>query len=487
MAVKQASSFSGVEANDTRPGSKLRQAHLDDAAGDLALLYERLTDESVESGTAAAVAGHIHDGTTGALMRIPWVQQTIWATLAPRAQSWATSNTPAWEPYVAPCFFVPAGHTTARAWIICPLETLSAAQSLRVVSYDASGATNNPNATRYQHRATSAGWFAPNDDGNVCMYWDIDVTAGEVNYVLFEAWDGYSYPDQDKDEGEPIPGFREVHSFGVGPVKQPIEKPLDWTAPIAPASTTAINVADSFQHFDSAMTGDDFPVSSFVATWAMKNLGLCYEVCTSRPAPNLAIGSRTHTGHNHGDDGSSSLNSAGADIDANLAAWSFGTAREPRFDGAGSHWNGHTADGSVNPWDGRIVGVQNSFASSTAQSDFAKPRFRVPAGTDVNIGLSAGTTKLKATFLVYKQDTVDMTCYARLFNSTGSIITPGAQKSNTSGAVGGWALVTVSDLEVSTDATGNGDVQLLELGQAVSAPKTQGIYAICSACVYWEA
>ncbi len=264
MAVKQGSSFAGVEVNEDRPGATIQHKHLEDASGDLAMLYERITDESVHSSVAAAVSGHLHDGTTGAPIRIPWVQQEIWANLHPRDQTWANSNTPGYEPFVIPCFFVPAGITTARAWILSPNGMGSAINTLRVESYDSSGNSNNATGASYQHRAASAGWFGPKIGGLKMFYWDIDVTAGEVNYVQFQAWDGYTQPGDDKELGEEIPDVRQVIAFGVGPVKQPNPDIYEWREPYPDEyenGASDLNVADTFQHFDTAMLSDDMPVS----------------------------------------------------------------------------------------------------------------------------------------------------------------------------------------------------------------------------------
>ncbi|MEK9809428.1 MAG: hypothetical protein VW362_03205 [Candidatus Nanopelagicales bacterium] len=114
MARKKNSSFAGVRIPDADPSSPTFARAIEDIAGDVALVYDKITGENSEANTVNH-AGNPASSTRGAMLGIPIVNQyigrrlTMWDSSATKDGGEGETNI-----YAVP-FFLPGGTSSGEA------------------------------------------------------------------------------------------------------------------------------------------------------------------------------------------------------------------------------------------------------------------------------------------------------------------------------------------------------------------------------------
>ena len=485
MAYLVGSSFVGIEHNDARPGSYTKKTVIEQWLKDQACLYEEITNDPV--GASMTATAHSHDGTNGAIIRLP-LAHSAFPVLFPRRSAALESGGTYYDgyyPFEWRPFFAPAGVSTVAVLVF--MRDLATLDSLRCTIQNTLLAD-----TDQQGRAdafTSSPTPGPNHwlnpgAGLHVGGWLMSVTAGAVNVLKMEAWDGYYAPGVVASAGgggDTLPLGRSITGFAVVPIDRP---PVAVSPALDPAVTddTRVKVPSSFTAFDAHLVANSRAIPSYLLVNAAKNDALLREVLTGRPAGNRS--SATFSGHNHKNDAGTSLDDAGVDIDHALGSWGYGTMRPPIEQTGGAEWSYAdvpAGDGTFeNVWDGAPIAPQMNVASSAPATDYTiyYHRVRIPAALSAN--LASGTGKLNLAALVYDVGGVNVTVKAALGNKGAtSFDTVG---SATGGGSAGRQLITISGLECTRPEEINS--LRIQLNYANEKAQPLGIYGTC---LYYEA
>lgn len=480
MTILQNAAFQGTEHNDVRPGATVKRAVVENWLKDQAAVYEGITGAAVPNAGAIAATPHVHDGTNGALIRLPLAHSALPALLYARDAILVSGGTnyEDYYPWEWRPFFAPAGVT--RVAVLVLMRNLETFDSLRCTMQSAVLADIDQQ-TR-QDGFTSAGkpWLAPGGGLHVGG-WLMDVTAGAVNVVKLEAWDGYYVPGtvvSGSVIGERLPLLRSVQGFAVVPIER---EPVSVAPAMSPVVTdnVRVKVPSSFTSFDDHLVQPNRALPSYVLVSALKNDALLREVLTGRPAANRSVA--TFDGHSHKNDAATSLDDSGADIDHALGSWGYGTVRPPVEQTGLTEWayaDVPAGDGTFeNAWDAAIA-PQPNISSSAPATDYTLfyHRVRIPAAIAAN--LAAGTGKLKLAALVYDLG-VTITVQAALGNAAATSFDTVA--SGSSGGAG-REVITISGLECTRPE----EVNTLRIQIRYATEKAQSL-AIYGVCLYYEA
>jgi len=489
MAIRHSATATGLEANTIRPGAAAVRTQIQALADDQAFAWESLVDLVVPDGGSQLATGHIHDGTTGAQIRIPLAQGRLNANLAPRDLAWAAAaddDDPGYFPFVFTPVFVPAGVTSILIWVT--VNSPVTAETLTASTYSASIVRQTVYVQPQVAGPENFPWLNSGRPGIHVVFWRFAVNPGAINFVRIEAWDGHTMPGTDREDGAKIPLQRRVTDWGCGDLKEPNPYPMEYRDPAGSSQLTTadIDLPANFSPMDDAVLPVDGAFSAWHSVFAVKNLAMLAEVCTGKAAGLLPQSAASFTGHTHG--AGTARNDSGADIDACLGAWAYGTIREPT-NGAAGYANVHTADGSANVWSGRIIAP--TAKASTTKFELVQHRVRLPRGTDANLGITGSTTKIKVAVLLWSLNKADPEVFATLALNSGA--TPGTEKSDATPVVAGpglsageYQLYVIDNVEASPSASGDGDIAQLSI--SIQAPSSvSGNYVILGACAYWEA
>lgn len=408
MTILQRSTFVGTDHTRARPGSTTRKSDVETWLKDQAHVYEAVTAAAVPNASPISATGHIHDGSNGAIIRIPLAHIGTRALLHRRSSA-PTSGGVDYSGYEAFYWFpvfVPEGVTSVMVCMF--VRNRETAESLRVTTQTTGLATieqqdgsqafsSSSNPTAFTH------WLYPGFDDVMVVGWLIAVNEGVVNLVKLEAWDGYwnQFGDAVNGLGEALPLSRWVGGVTVLPMGR---GPVSGAQAVSPAITdsTTVKVPTAFTSFDSALVTNDRSINSYVLVGALKNDALLREVLTGRPAGNRP--SATFAGHNHKDDAATSLDSSGDDIDQPLGSWAYGTMRAPAsLSGLSAEYSYEDVprgEGTFeNVWDAPSAPLLYSGTADSTYFALFNHRVRIPAAVAAN--LADGTGKLKVAALVY--------------------------------------------------------------------------------------
>lgn len=493
MVLQRSATFVGESVVDTRPGAKTFRTTMDTVTKDQARLYERITNEPIPGEGAILATPHNHDGTDGALIRIPLAQAFVGAKLPahpPGAPS--TPTNPGYGVFSWVPFFAPAGVSRVRVvgWT---------SDGINIGSFRAT--IHDENEVNVSSENVGQYWFQRSGDvrGASAMHFDDDdqkgmaCTPGAINILKLEAWSGEIGPT-----GGIITASRDFIAWAVIPWPEN-DPPESFTEYVPFQRTdTSVKVPAAFTSIDDELVGvntDYRSWNSYVLSKSVKNDALLYELATGLPAGYNADNHSNDVrrpGHNHKDDGGTSLDDAGIDIDHCLGAWHYGVSRadpglvenRTRFD---------EVDDEVPIWHGRIFGVTIDVNPGTSFQIWAQHKVRIPAAIDDNVlrvtqGGPNDVTKLKlAIWCLHdegKTGGMDFREITRDFD--GLDPNAGLTASTVGTGTPVRELVTIDNIGV-TDPVGDGRVQTIELAYrhtTINQPIASCVYG---ACLYYEA
>lgn len=493
MTLIQSSTFTGVNVNDVRPHARGRQLQdLKNIAKDQAMAFESITGRKVPPASGAhaiSATPHVHDGTTGAIIPIPVVQEWVGGEFSP-----STSTTGDFAKFAWSCFFAPAGVTTMRVFVLT--STPAIINHMRARGWDdtltvvstADFSALNPEFHDYVVEMT----------GRVAVYADVTVTPG-LSAISLEIYDG------NQQNGVPIFRPLTVDSYTIVPWAGPPRRVSAYFDPdvssseyVVPASTQYLGGgADTtaFTSYDDGMFTDGRAVGSFLTQPMSLNDALLWEILAGRPAGDNTDGHTNdahYIGHNHGGASSGWLE-IGDDIDQPLVACSWGVGRQRA---ASSQF--FTVDEPTTPaadWSGRIYAAHIS-TTSTAPQTLAEIPFRMPTAQSANI---QGSGRLRFAVLAYYDAGKAVTCNVtgKIYDDTGasggSTCTIDFTTSSTPDIVdsgsSGWYLSTATiDYYGAGGVNENGDQALLEVGvNHGTSPANTPTIAVYSVCLYYDA
>lgn len=355
-------------------------------AEDQAYLFRAVTGVSVPNAPGSSVATpHVHDGTNGAIIPIPYYNHWLNADLRPQA-SFTDDD---YGRFAMPVFYAPTGHTQAR--VIVVLDSPFTANHLYVRVMNQSMA----------YTVQSAGFTqAIGIAGRFAYFVDVNIAPGEVNCIEHLAWDAYNYPGSNAPMPSALP--RRVYQIMAFPLAGATPHPaLNYVDSSAASTEVKLPIdtqhvgAHAFTSFDDGMFADGRSVSSYIVQGEAMNNALCYELLTGRPAGNRATA--TYRGHAHQADTSvSTTSNNGALIEQPLGSWNYGVAR--RSSSSSGHMNqDHVALTTTQNWTGRIHAPCVTTTTTTAVT-VADHLVNLPAALAANV--QGASSKLKAAALV---------------------------------------------------------------------------------------
>lgn len=488
MAIIQSSTFTGVPANEARPGARAQVGtHLKNIAKDQARAYEQVTGLKVPNSSTISATPHVHDGTSGVIIPIPLSQQTICASLRSRDTAAYTDE---YAPFSCPCFFVPAGVTSVR--VLLHVDEHTYASRLRDLfqfrTYDASLTQTDQVGVH--------GYDNPYD-GCYILWADVDVTAGEVNVLWLMSWDGYYYPGSterlNEQRNRTIWGWTVLPSAGAytsaSEPYQFAERDVASGEVVTPGDTQHIG-AHAYTTMNDHMMTDDYGVSSYLLHGLSLNDALLFEKITGRAAGGQALAhtnDENHAGHVHdGDTGYLNTDKGGAVMDQPLGSWSWGVLRNRDATTPPTGFLSHDASGGLDDrWGGRIHAArQHSLAHATTNYEFAELRFRLPEVANAADVQAGGKLKF---FAYVRNDSgksagrieAQLHSPSRVQSGTASVMTCSA------GALALEALTATLDLYGTGNSSGLEVLLTLKMGIPSLAAGTS--IGILSACIYLEA
>lgn len=401
MTIKQSATFIGTEHADVRPTAYSKTAVLDGIIGDQAYLFERITNLPVPDAPSAAVVGHDHSGNgDGAIIRVPWCDQLMQASLPRRAAAPISGGTDyaAFSDLIAMPFYCPPGVDQVQCVLWVDSATVTERGSFRAVCQNASFAQIGEWASALTVSHIDSGVA---DTGLRGLSFTVDANQGAPCVLIVQAWDGAFSESVPANESGELLGDRFVYGMTFGPVlKKPNQQLLAFQE-TSNQPRVLLDLTGDFVSFDSALISDDLGVSSYHLTNVVKNDGVISELATGVPAGTDFTASVD--GHNHADGASTSAPpGVGNEISRTLAAWSYGTVRPPVEDGTSStkySYNDVIGSGVFsNIWYGGTNAISVLLTAGTNWQVAAKHIVRIPASISSN--LSSGTGKINAVFLV---------------------------------------------------------------------------------------
>jgi len=449
------------------------------------------------AGSVTAVAPHDHSiskttgpttsENTGALIRIGWVTQYLNARLFVRDSN-PTPAHPLFVPFYWSPVYIPPGTDSVMVGMICPdisgefKDRRAARFRLRVYDSSINEMPNSP--TTFRDATINDVFYLGGSSGFDFLISKIgsstiDFKAGGVFLFRIDCWDGLTMNQWNDSDNDNTLKSNFVNSVLIAPLK---DKPLDVPYRYDEPTTTTNNIKTPLEYLpvEDDMVQTDRSMNSAVMTFAGRNDPLLQEVTHGRPAGNGREVDLLHSGHNHADwdlgssparGGTTGLDDSGLDLSWNLGSWSYGTLRPRANTAAGGEFadedcifsGGTGAPFTPNPrsvWGGKIVAPtldrRNQWCTVSVHT------FRLPAATDVNIGLAAGTTKIKAAVFGWLEGAPqnELQMRVEIFDKDGANGGGAVQVNKTAD---GREVVDFSDLECSTNATGDGDIQKVRL------------------------
>lgn len=470
MTILQNPTFQGTPHNEVRPGSGVRGSTVRRWLRDQAAVYEGITGKPVPHAPSIAATPHVHDGTNGAIIRIPLAHGAFTVGL-PRRQSILFDAGTYYEgfyPFEWRPFYVPKGITQVAVMVL--MRRLETFETLRcTIQNELLGVIDQQ--TR-ETGVTRLPWQQPPGDLQVGC-WFMTVTPGAVNVLKLEAWDGYYQPGAvlaDAPVGVPLPENRGVSGWAVVPVERAPQRIPAATRPSF-ADDVRVKTPSTFTSFDDHLVQNGRALPSYVLVKALQNDALLYERLTGRPAG--ARSAPTLEGHDHRGAG----DEFGVDIDHALGSWGYGTLRAPPV-GASVAYSSADVPGSYdNIWTAPCA-VQLSMANSSPSTDYTlfQHRVRIPE-LDAS-HLANGTGKLKFAALVY-----DAGVGATIKASMGDAEATSWDTVGSAAASGtGREVLVIEGLECSRPR----EINSLRIQVRYSSKKDKA-FGLYGTCLYYEA
>lgn len=473
MAILQEATFGGVQAADGRPGAFIKETTLQAIAKGQAWAYEATTGQKVPNAGSISATPHVHDGTDGALMRLPLFTAWLGASL-PGVPANASTVTPGWGRFVYVPVPVPDGVTEVSLVLVG--EGVHVPETVRATLLSSSLVENEePVPVELLERGHHFDTYTERR----AFHCRLQANAGEVNVLRVEAWAGKSLPSAaDDDNGPYLEQFaRVIDSVHLLPVDQP---PAVVTPAQYPATTSdALSSSDAdFVSFDDAEVQNDCALNPYLLKEMNANTGRLHELITGRARGLESEGNRLFVGHNHADDGASDLDDSGAGIFHNVGSWFYGVVRgisaadtnRPNFDEVAAT---PTSSGS---WSGNIIAPVLTAVSSAETC--AVHNLRLPSLKSSNL---TGTSKLKYAVLLWKDDTDSTTVAVQMSDADGGSSDAATSSATTSA---GRSLITGEvDAEVDGLATSTQDGLLaaveLVVQNSKAAANNVAVYGLC--------
>jgi hypothetical protein len=427
MTIVQGAAWTGVAANDLRPGVRKRIGQqMLQIAKDQAAVYEETTGIKVpQSGTIAATP-HVHDGTNGAIIPIPLFSVFIGGTFYPSTGT-TVRNNGGWSAVTQQLQWTPTGVTKVRYWVTC--NDYIALTALRVSTLDSSQVLVG------QQTFTEA---AP-VNGLAAGYCDVDVTGGDLTIHKLEyrtAASGVLLPEVPTS----VISFVGYPFAGSGENPEPyILQGSNSLDVLVPSSTQYAPASVGYHPTQEENYADDDAISGFMCHAAAYNEGQLFELITGQAYPGKA--SKVWKGHNHGAAiVVNTTSSKGADMDQPLLAVNYGV-RRTAVSKSDHRFDDDEAEGTNADMVGRIWCSQLTTATGTSYQTLGSYPFEMPAALAANIH---GTNLLKFAALVHvstariTSGTVRASISDATFSATGTALeltTVGGGLSILSGAI----------------------------------------------------
>ena len=420
MTIVQGAAWTGVAANDLRPGVRKRIGQqMLQIAKDQVAVYEETTGIKIPAAATIAATPHVHDGTSGAIIPIPLFSVFIGGTFYPSTGT-TVRNNGGWSPVVQQIQWTPTGVTTVRYWVT--VGTLATLGMLRVSTLDSSQALVGQET------------FTPGPlvNGISTGYCDVTVTGGDLTIHKLEyrtAISGHVLPSA----GDSVYTFVGYPFAGAGDNPLPyIPQGANSLDVLVPTATQYAPASTGHHPTQEENFADDDAISGFMCHALAYNEGQLFELVTGQAYPGKAV--RLWKGHNHG--ASTTVapnNSKGADMDQPLLAVNYGV-RRTAVGKTTSRYDDDEAEGTLADMTGRIWCSQLLNATGTSYQTLGSYPFEMPAALAANI--QGGTSRLRFAALVHVSSAriTTGTVRASIANSTfGASGTAGTYQSSGDG------------------------------------------------------
>lgn len=473
MTIVQGAAWTGLAANDLRPGVRKRIGQqMLQIAKDQNAVYEETTGVKIPAAATIAAAPHVHDGTNGAIIPIPLFSVFIGGVFYPSTGT-TVRNNGGWSPVVQQIQWTPTGVTKVRYWVT--VGTLATLGLLRVSTLDSS-------QTLVGQQAFTPG---PLVNGTSTGYCDVSVTGGDLTIHKLEyrtAVSGFLIPSA----GDVVQTFTGYPYAGGGNNPAPyILQGSNSLDVLVPTATQYAPASTGHHPMHEENFADDDAISGFMCHALAYNEGQLFELVTGQPYPGKA--SKVWAGHNHGAATSVTTSSSkGADMDQPLLAVNYGVRRtavgktDHRFDD-------DEAEGTLADMTGRIWCSQLTTSTGTSYQTLGGYPFEMPAALAANI--QGGSSRLRFAALVHVSSAriTTGTVRASIANSTfGASGTAGTYQSSGDGL----QIVTGAiDYHGASDVAYTGEMAHLfidakrDTNYVASVAPTMGIL---SCCLYYE-
>lgn len=473
MTIIEKSSWSGLNINDVRPYRRVRMLQqLKTIAEDLAYAYKAGTGVAVPGAPGSDVAAdHVHDGTDGAVIPLPFFHACLGAQL-----NASTTASGGWQPFFRQVFYAPTGQDRIRVRVFTRNPFALTANGLRcVVRSVSAGLPVTAEVTTWAtDDAGGAGLFDVNGE--------VSISAPALNVVEVSAWSGANGIG-----GLPIVGRDVVAVLGVPAIGQPFtaysyRDSSTASGQVKTPSASQYLGANAFTSFDDAMFTDGRAVASWLVQGLNKNFAYLWERMTGLPLP---LNGSSHTndvrwrGHAHAGDTAASTASAnlGAEIEHALGAWYHGVGLRPND--VANYLTVDQVSADDDTWTGRIHAPTLEESTTGSDETVAEHFVRLPKGQTAGYAASG---RLRAAALVYadfsKAGTTTVTF--TMLNSSGSSAGTSATATVTAGGPA-WQVVQVSGLDASGTGSGQERQKLRVAIKQASAPsgETTALGSVC--------
>lgn len=483
MTIIEKSSWTGLPITDVRPHNpRIRMLQqLKTVAQDQAYLHKTLTGNAVPNAPGSDVAtNHTHDGTTGAVVPIPYCQAFMGASMARGPTSGG-----AWQPLCRQIFRNLAGVTTVRVlvWTTNIFALLSGGFRGSILA-----ATSGLPAS-----FDSGTWLDMTQEygggGLFCLGQDMTVTADALQILKLEAFNSYYAPGTNAI----MPPERDVAAFAILPWLGEPTPSFAWQD--STVTTGQIDLPDTTQHlgsypftsFDDAMFADGRAVSSYLVQSLVLNEGLLWERATGRPAALNADGHTNaahYDGHSHGGATTSgTTDNVGAEMDHHIGAWHYGVGCESGLESPG----GITVDqpsASDNQFTGRLYAPALARLVSGSDEVIAEHIVRLPRGQSGTYVDATGNLNFAAVVYHDFSKAGTLTITVTMLDENGG--TAGTSRTGTITSGGpAWQVVQVSGIDASGSSTG-GEVQTVRVAIKQASVPSSLTVAYGSACMWLE-
>ena len=396
MTILQRSIFQGTAHQDVRPGAYTKTATVEGIVKDQAYLYERITGLAVPNAGSASATAHDHSGDgDGALIRVPYGQQTFFSLLRrqPANPVSGGTNYAGWSKLIYHPFYCEPGLSSVQCILWVDRETFAYKDTFRAIALDTS--LNEIGSHVFPHGMID---HLTSDSDRVAMVFTVETNPGAINAIMVEAWDGFydqTVPVDTTTVGELMPEFRRVLAFAISPEIKSPNRDL-YTHTVSTVSTTT-SVPSTFTSFDDELIADDVGLSSYHLVSIAKDDAMLHELATNSPAGNNAT--LTLAGHNHR--GGTTLADCGATLNRNVGSWFYGTIRTPINGVKAQYGDLDTIGAGVidNQWTGGVNAITLTSSAGTTTRTVARHLFRAPELTSATYTGSTGD--FNAVVIVY--------------------------------------------------------------------------------------